>query len=118
MLHVEQVLAYCSTGELKTGDECAVTLGRLPDGLIARFGDKLKAGLLLRFRVGPAGFMVNSEGCICGADLQLIGTVTNQTRKADRYSRIVFQWQLRTEQVVSVENLIAKVSENAMVSTQ
>lgn len=114
-----QVLAYCAGGELKTGDEnCAVTLGRLPGALIDRFGDKLKAGLLLRFKVGPAGFMVNSDGCISGADLQLVGTVTNHIRKADRYSRIVFQWQLRTEQVVSVQDLIAKVSEEGILAKE
>lgn len=116
-LYVVQVLAYCASGELKTGDEnSAVTLGRLPDGLIERFGDKLKAGLLLRFKVGSGGFMLNSERCISGADLQLVGTVTNQIRKADRYSRIVFQWQVRTEQVFSVENLVEKVSENEIAA--
>lgn len=62
--------------------------------------------------------MVNSEGCICGADLQLVGTVTNHIRKADRYSRIVFQWQLRTEQVVSVQDLVAKVSEGDAAAIQ
>lgn len=107
------MLAYCTGGELKTGDESgAVVLGRLPEDLVARFGDKLKDGLLLRFRVGPAGFMVNSDGCISGADLQLAGTVTNRVRKADRYSRIVFQWQMRTEQAVSVESLLSEVSED------
>jgi hypothetical protein len=108
-----QVLAYCANGEQKTSDESnPVTLGRLPESLIERFGDKLKEGLLLRFNIGPAGFMVNSEGCISGADLQLAGTVTNHIRKADRYSRIVFQWQLRTEQAVTVQSLVHKVSQN------
>lgn len=111
------MLTYCSNGKLQTCDEeSPVTLGRLPDALIERFGDKLKAGLLLRFKVGPAGFTVNSAGCVHGADLQLVGTVTNQKRKADRFSRIVFQWQLRTEQVVSVEDLVSKVSENERVA--
>lgn len=103
-----QVLACQDGGELVTGDAgCAVMLGRLPDAVLQRFGEKLKAGTLLRLRVGPGGFTVDESGNVCGADLHLVG-VANQMRQADLLSRILFQWQLRNQQV-SMQNLADRV---------
>jgi hypothetical protein len=100
-----------------TGDvEGAVALGRLPQALIQQFEGKLKAGLLLRFKIGPGGFYLSDDGCIVGADLQLVG-VANQARKADKYSRIVFQWQMRAEQV-DLQHLVDRMNENELGTKQ
>jgi hypothetical protein len=93
------VLAYRCNGSLVTSDRPeGVVLGRMPEAVLQHFGDKMKEGLLLRFRVGQKGFSLDSNGDIKGADLQWVG-VANQLRHADQISRIVFQWQLRTSQV-------------------
>lgn len=103
-----QVLAYRGQGELVTGDAGGViVLGQLPKAVLQQCGDTLKPGTLLKFKVGTGGFFLDDTGNICGADLHLAG-VANQIRKADLYSRIVFQWQLRTHQV-SMQTLVDRV---------
>lgn len=105
-----QVLLYRGKGELVTGDVgCAIVLGKLPEAVLQQCGDQLKHGTLLRFKVGTGGFFLDDTGSICGADLHLVG-VANQTRKADLYSRIVFQWQLRTHQV-NMQSLLERLQQ-------
>eukprot|EP00892_Ulva_mutabilis_P003393 jgi/Ulvmu1/1425/UM011_0154.1 len=93
------VLAYRANGELVTGDAVdPVVLGKLPTAVLQQCQHNLKDGMLLRLKIGPGGFFLDGNGNIYGADLHLVG-VANRIRKADLYSRIVFQWLLRTEQI-------------------
>lgn len=101
---------YRGKGELVTGDVgCSIVLGKLPEAVLHKCGHQLKHGMLLRFKVGNGGFFLDDTGNICGADLHLTG-VANQMRKADLYSRIVFQWQLRTHQV-NIQTLVERVQQ-------
>lgn len=111
-----QVLAYQGEGGLVTGDAGEpVMLGKLPAAVVQQYRDKLQDGMLLRLRIGSGGFFLDGSGNICGADLHLAG-VANQIRRADLYSRIVFQWQLRTSQV-NMESLIERVQQVSAGST-
>lgn len=92
-----QVLTFQEGGEVVTGDKpVGVSLGRMPAQVLEKLGHKLKAGVLLRFRIGPGGFYLGLDGMPIGADLHWLGLANQRRASADLYSRIVFQWQLRT----------------------
>ena len=108
-----QVLAYQQDGILVTGDKPdPVPLGKMPEEVVKRFGDRMKPGLLLRFKVGAQGLYLGDGGSISGADLQWVGVASQMRGKADKYSRIVFQWQLRNGQV-TFDALLRAVQANA-----
>ena len=111
-----QVLAYQSDGTLLTGDQPEpVPLGKMPADIVARFGDKMQPGLLLRFSIGARGFYLGDGGSISGADLQWEGVANQKRGGADRYSKIVFQWQLRSGRV-TFDALLAAASRNVDAS--
>ncbi len=49
------VLEYRMDGTVATADDPPAVLGRMPPAFIAQMGPRLRAGRLLRFRIGPAG---------------------------------------------------------------
>lgn len=101
-----------------TGDKPAgVSLGRMPAQVLEMLGHKLKAGLLLRFKIGPGGFYLGPDGMPIGADLHWLGTANQRRGSADLYSRVVFQWQLRTHGS-SYEDLAAAVQANTEANTE
>lgn len=111
-----QVLAYQDGGTLVTGDTPdPVPLGQLPTDVVQRFADKLRPGLLLRFTVGPQGFFLDDQGGVAGADLRWQGVASQLRGAADKYSRIVFQWQQRSGagHAVSFDDLLCRVQQNA-----
>jgi hypothetical protein len=108
-----QVLAYQAGGTLVTGDTPdPVALSKMPADAMARFGDKMKPGLLLRFKVGEQGFFLGESGAVAGADLQWVGVANQMRGGGDQYSRIVFQWQLRNGRV-TFDVLLRAVRGNA-----
>jgi hypothetical protein len=107
------VLAFQQDGTLVTGDHPEpVALGKLPEDVVRKFGAKMKPGLLLRFCVGPQGFYLEDNGALAGADLQWAGVANAKRLTADKYSRIVFQWQMRNGRV-TFDALLAAVQANA-----
>lgn len=109
-----QVLAYREGGVLVTGDRLnPVPLGKMPDDILKKFEGKLASGLLLRFKNGSGGVFLDSEGAICGADLVWLGVANQNRSSAELYSRIVFQWQMRTGHGVSIESILQAVQANA-----
>lgn len=108
-----QVLAFQPDGTLLTGDRPqGVALGRLPTSVLDRFKEKMKAGLLLRFRIGAHGFYLGSDGDIAGADLQWVGVANQNRPAADLHSRTVFQWQMRHGKEVTMQALLAAAAAN------
>lgn len=113
----EVVLAFQQDGSVATGDAPSpVTLGRMPAAVLQQYGHKMKAGLLLRFRVGPGGFYLGEDGMPVGADLQWVGVANQRRAAADLYSRIVFKWQARS-QGSKFEAILDVVRGNAGVDT-
>ena len=49
------VLEYRMDRTVATADEVPVVLGRMPESFVAQMGGRLRAGKLLRFRLGVAG---------------------------------------------------------------
>lgn len=110
----KQVLAYQQDGTLVTGDApTPVPLGKMPSDIVQTFADKLRPGLLLRFTVGPHGFYLDEHGSVAGADLQWQGVASQMRGVADRYSRLVFQWQQRQGTAVGFQDLLRCVEHNA-----
>lgn len=87
-------------------------LGKLPASVLERFGDKMKPGLLLRFRIGAQGFYLGSDGDVAGADLQWVGVANQNRPAADLHSRTVFQWQLRHGKQVTMQALVHAAAAN------
>jgi hypothetical protein len=109
-----QVLAFREGGVLVTGDKPdPVPLGKLPDEIVQQFGGQLKNGLMLRFKIGTEGFFLDGDGAICGADLVWLGVANQSRARADLYSRIVFQWQMRTGKGIGIESILRAVQANA-----
>jgi hypothetical protein len=53
--HQVAVLEYRMDGTVATHDDPPAPLGRMPPAFIAQLGPRLRAGRLLRFRIGPGG---------------------------------------------------------------
>jgi hypothetical protein len=83
-------------------------MGKLPDAIVQKMGS-VRPGLLLRFHVGANGFEFDSAGNVVDADLHLAGVASRHRRRADSYSRIMFQLQMR-QGLVSFDALRHKVA--------
>ena len=112
-----QVLAYSSDGTVGTGDHpTSIVLGRMPEEVIEAVGHKLRPGILLRFMLGEGGVHVGLDGMPMGADIEWVGVVNmRRGATAHTFSRIVSQWQMRTDGI-SFAALLARVEMNNHVS--
>jgi snurportin-1 len=86
------------TRNVSTSDDPPVVLGVLPDRFVHDLGDKLVKGRLLRFSIGEGGIYYES-GCPIGADLRFLGAAIRRGQRPDSFSRIAFQWLMRTSPI-------------------
>lgn len=91
-------------GTVVSGDEPGWPLGRLPADFVQKLGTKLVPGMLLRFELGPGGFMLQ-EGKPVGADLRLLGSAGSRRGRADSMSKMLFQHLARSGPL-TVETLL------------
>lgn len=99
------------TRNVSTADDPPVVLGLLPDRFVHDLGDKLLKGRLLRFSVGDGGIYYEN-GCPMGADLHFLGAAIRRGQRPDSFSRIAFQWLMRTSPITFAQLYAAAGDEN------